>query len=355
MIEEGINPSQNTAPVNRVVVYYVTQPRTPTLRYTETGLPTTTESGNPDTSPEGQLYATFIQPFLDHQPQTTEVVEYFTEVLERRTNKWPTLAEAIRLCQSQHATLVIAKLGTLASNEFFTQQLLNAGVPFHCCDQPFVNHTILEGLHKHAQVQKKLHGELIREGLKLTSAKSGNPNAAEVISKVNKPKIDTAILFAFVLQIIVQDYRQKGYSQRQMVKHLNDEGFTAPEGGRWVLSQLQKVLERVRLNELAQQVAPLLPEFRNQGLSPTQMADTLNEKSIPALKRTGWSEPQVQKLLHRVHQIEEICAINQFVLQVLPILRYFTKKAVSTTEMLKHFENADIPVTHHSLVADMAI
>ena len=37
----------------------------------------------------------------------------------------------------------------------------------------------------------------------MTSAKSGNPNAAEVISKVNKPKIDTAIVFAFLLEPII--------------------------------------------------------------------------------------------------------------------------------------------------------
>jgi hypothetical protein len=99
-------------------------------------------------------------------------------------------------------------------------------------------------------VQRKLHGQLIREGLKMTSAKSGNPNAAEVISKVNKPKIDVAIVFADLLQPIIADYKRKGYSQRQMVKTLNEEGFTAPEGGKWVLSQLQKVLDRVRLNEV---------------------------------------------------------------------------------------------------------
>ena len=46
-----------------------------------------------------------------------------------------------------------------------------------------------------------------------------------------------------------------------MVKYLNDEGFTAPEGGRWVLSQLQKVLERVKLNELAQNVRSTWPQL----------------------------------------------------------------------------------------------
>ena len=298
------------------------------------------------------LHQQTISNFLATQTKPSSVAGSFVEMPEnKRTNKWPQLEQAIKECKQKNATLLIAELGTLTSNETFTQVLLGSGVAFYCCDQPFVNQTILEALCKHAQVQRKLHGKLIREGLKLTSAKSGNPNAAEVISIVNKPKIDTAIIFAFLLQPIISDYKRKGYSQRQMVKSLNEEGFTAPEGGRWVLSQLQKVLDRVRLNEIAIEVQPIMTEFSHVILTDAQLAEELNRKGVTSLKRTLWDEAQVKKLQARIAQIKDIELINRFVIDILPIIHQFRDQNISITEMLMQFENAGLPIKQTSAQA----
>lgn len=298
------------------------------------------EFGSPDKKPPA------IQEFLQDK-QNAQILEIYTEVFDnKRMMKWPQLQRALEACKRHRATLLIAELGTLTSNESFTQLLLESGVAFHCIDQPFVNQTILEALSKHAQVQRKLHGKLIREGLKMTSAKSGNPNAAEVISKVNKPKIDTAIAFAFLLQPIIQDYRRKGYSQRQMVKTLNDEGFTAPEGGKWVLSQLQKVLDRVRLNEIATEAKSVIDSCPKDSASISQIAELLNAKSIVSLKRGPWDEPQVKKLLERIQQIQDIVLINQFVLDLLPLLHEYSRRGLEPVEMLREFQQAGIPIRH---------
>ncbi len=294
-----------------------------------------------------------VEAFLSERHSRYEIIEAFIETPEhRRTAKWPQLQRALELCQTKGAALLILELGTLASNESFTQVLLASHVPFHCVDQPFVNQTILEALSKHAEVQRKLHGKLIREGLKMTSAKSGNPNAAEVISKVNKPKIDTAIVFAFLLQPIIQDYRRKGYSQRQMVKTLNEEGFTAPEGGKWVLSQLQKVLDRVRLNESATELKSMINEWNRQSLTALQIAEALNTKAIPSLKQPGWDEAQVKKLQDRIQQIEDITSINGFVLNLLPLLHEYRRHNLTPTEILVEFQQAGMPIRQsHALVA----
>lgn len=294
-----------------------------------------------------------ITEYLSNRTPKGEVLAYFTETPEsKRTSKWPQLQKALEACKRQGATLLIAELGTLTSNESFTQILLDSAVAFQCIDQPFVNQTILEALSKHAEVQRKLHGKLIREGLKMTSAKSGNPNAAEVISKVNKPKIDTAIVFAFLLQPIIQDYRRKGYSQRQMVKTLNEEGFTAPEGGKWVLSQLQKVLDRVRLNEIATDLKTILEECRASHHSATQIVETLNAKGVSPLKQPAWDESQVKKLQDRTQQIQDIVLINRFVLNLLPLLHEFRKKGLTSTEMLSEFHQAGLCIRQtHNLVA----
>ncbi len=286
-----------------------------------------------------------LQDFIKERKNQVQLLSACTEISEnRRTAKWPELQKALEICRQKNATLLIIELGNLASNESFTQTLLTSGIPFYCLDQPFVNQTILEALSKHAEVQRKLHGKLIREGLKMTTAKSGNPNAAEVISKVNKPKIDTAIVFALLLEPIIQDYRKKGYSQRQMVKMLNEEGFTAPEGGKWVLSQLQKVLDRVRLNEIAASIKPFVEECQTKALSLSEMAEAFNVKSLPSLKIPGWDDLQVKKLLDRIQQIKDITLINGFVLNLLPVLHEYQRRDFSPIDILKELNKAQIPI-----------
>lgn len=285
-----------------------------------------------------------INEFLSTYQPSGQVIGAFKEALEtRRSTKWPELQKALKLCEQRQATLLILELGTLTGNESFTQTLLKSGAHFHCIDQPFVNQTILEALSKHAEVQRKLHGKLIREGLKMTSAKSGNPNAAEVINRVNKPKIDTAIMFAFLLSPLIKDYREKKFSQRQMVKALNEEGFTAPEGGKWVLSQLQKVLDRVRLNEVAMELAPIISDF-DPNLNHAQMAERLNEKGITPLKQPLWDETQVKKLNDRLQQIQEITTINQFVLKLLPLLKEYHRQNKTPSQILTEFQEAHLPI-----------
>lgn len=286
-----------------------------------------------------------IENFLTSKSEPTQVVDTFIEVLEnRRHNKWSELQKAIACCKEKHATLLIAELGTLTSKETFVNILLHCNVNFYCCDQPFVDHGILDALHKHSQVQKKVHGRLIREGLEKTSAKSGNPNAAEVISKVNKPKIDAAIVFAFLLQPIVANYKQQGFSQRQMVKSLNEEGFTAPEGGKWVLSQLQKVLDRVKVNEVVMQTKSIVESLLNNHCNATEIAEELNKQQIPAIKKSNWDESQVNKILFRLEQIKDIENINKFVINLLPVIHEFKSRNYSSKQMLQYLENHDITI-----------
>lgn len=286
-----------------------------------------------------------IENFLTNKDQPIQIIDTFVESLEnRRHNKWSELQQAIACCKEKQANLLIAELGTLTSKENFVNILLHGNVNFYCCDQPFVDHSILDALHKHSQIQKKVHGRLIREGLEKTSAKSGNPNAAEVISKVNKPKIDAAIVFAFLLQPIVANYKQKGFSQRQMVKSLNEEGFTAPEGGKWVLSQLQKVLDRVKINEIVMQTKAVIEPLLINNLNASEIAEELNKQKLPTIKKSSWDEGQVNKILFRLEQIKDIENINKLLLNLLPVLHDFKSKNYSSKEILQSFENHGITI-----------
>lgn len=318
MIEEGQNLSHHETKVGcpAFVIYTVTSLKSGQRQpaFFDPHSPFSTE-----VNPEGQ--APLVKAFLNQQPGSISVLAHYVEIIDaKRQTRWPVLERALKLCSEKGASLLIAELGNLASYPQFSNTILQTTVPFYCCDQPFVDRPILEALQKHAQVQKKLHGDLIKKGLESTSAKSGNPKAAEVISKVNKPKIDAAILFAFFLSPIAKAHQH--LSQRQMVNTFNETGFTAPEGGKWVLSQLQKVLERVKLNDFSETLRLNHPELIDLTLSPEAFLEKLRNSQLPALKKGEWTLSQAQKTLQRLKQIDDILKMNTLFNRLLPILRY---------------------------------
>jgi hypothetical protein len=204
--------------------------------------------------------------------------------------------------------------------------LLESKVKFHCIDQPLVNDSTLLAVVENVRYLRERHSRRIREGLYHTLSQLGNPHALQEITKVNKPKTESAVLFALVLAPIIAYYRIQGYSQRKMVQVLNDEGFLAPEGGPWVLSQLQKVLERVDLNNLALDLTDTLDDFAAKKLTPEQMVKTL--KAMRPNKEE-WDEQLLNKVLERLHSIREILDFNQFVLETYPQILQMEQSGLS--------------------------
>lgn len=244
----------------------------------------------------------------------------------RTRHKWPELEAAINHCLSHQADLLIAEINHLTHNDSFTKhvlKLIQSDRQLFCCDQPYITKDNFQGITEHAKQQKMLHGQLIRAGLSRTLARSGNPHALEVISKVNKPKIDNAIIFAILLQPIIAYYQAKGLSQRKMVHALNEEGFTAPEGGHWVLSQLQKVLDRIKLNQVAFDLESQFKLYRSQGLSPSECADKLNEIKKACPLSNTWTAESVLKIQERITRVEEIIKFYSLVISLSPIIKKY--------------------------------
>lgn len=296
-----------------------------------------------------------IQDFTQQNPEAT-VLKNFIESseLSRPRHRWPALEEAIAFCLANKATLLIAEIRNLTSNDSFSkliQQLLDTTEGnIYCCDQPFVTRESFSALAEHAKQQKKLHGELIKAGLSRTTAKSGNPHASDVITKVNKPKIDNAIVYALMLQPIISDYLARGYSQRKMVTALNDEGFTAPEGGHWVLSQLQKVIERIRMNEAALTLEQRFLEYHARQFDNAAIANMLNNLAIPSPKGKEWDEQIVDKVSERIKQIHDIVRFNDFIIELMPILEKYHIDELTPDNLMNeiHAAGVTIPQIDHN-------
>jgi hypothetical protein len=280
-----------------------------------------------------------VQDFLKAHPESP-LLKTFVELGEnqRHRHRWPELSNAVTYCLENRAHLIISEIKNLTHNEAFAHQILRLigenrqkkdvladhfKGEFYCLDQPFIKIDNFQALYNHAKEQKKIHGQLIRAGLSRTTAKSGNPHASDVIAAVNKPKIDSAIVFALMLKPIIAEYESHGFSQRKMVIALNEEGFSAPEGGTWVLSQLQKVLDRIKMNEAALTLEKSFLEYRARQYDSAKISEILNSNSVPPPKDKIWTSETVDKVSERVKQIHDILRFNEFVIELMPILEKY--------------------------------
>jgi flagellar motor switch protein FliG len=127
----------------------------------------------------------------------------------------------------------------------------------------------------------------------------------------------------------------QGYSQRRMAQTLNDEGFSAPEGGHWVLSQLQKVLDRIDMNDVALTLCASLDEFDQKGYNNSQIAKALTAMRAKSPGRKPWDDYLVGKVKERLQTIREIADFNEFVVLVYPHVLEYLESGLSDEDIAK--------------------
>lgn len=95
-----------------------------------------------------------------------------------------------------------------------------------------------------AEIERDIISERTKMGLeraKSQGIKLGNPS----IDRINKKRVKDADRFARSVSPAIRDMSKRGFSQRCMVRELNERGIKARNGGGWSLRQVQKVLERI--------------------------------------------------------------------------------------------------------------
>jgi DNA-binding phage protein len=296
-------------------------------------------------SPEGMLTLEQQKQAIFHYcGNRKKILHYYVETHDKKHRELPQFLAAVAQAKKDDAELVIAQLQTLTRYESFTTPLLESKVRFHCIDQPLVNHETLLAVVANVHYLRERHSKRIREGLYQSLSQLGNPHALQEITKVNKPKTESAILFAMVLAPIIAYYRISGYSQRKMVQVLNDEGFLAPEGGPWVLSQLQKVLERVDLNNLALDLTETLDDFSRKQYTPEQMVKGLKAMRISLPNKETWDVHELNKVIDRLHAIRELLEFNQFVLEKGTELFQIQAAGLSYSEIADKLNKDQLPL-----------
>jgi DNA invertase Pin-like site-specific DNA recombinase len=174
------------------------------------------------------------------------------EVESGKRNDRPALAEALRLCRQQKATLVIAKLDRLARNVHFISGLMESGVEFLAVDMPSANRFVVHILAAVAEQE------------------------AEAISKRTKAALAAAKERGTVLggrRVSAERFAEIGVTARQILSAQAAKGSA--------------------------KVLPTIAEIQGQGINTLRaIATELNAREIPTPRRLGeWSAVQVRRVM----------------------------------------------------------
>jgi DNA invertase Pin-like site-specific DNA recombinase len=176
------------------------------------------------------------------------------EIESGKKNDRPALAEALRLCRQQKATLVIAKLDRLARNVHFISGLMEAGVEFLAVDMPsanrFVVHILAAVAEQEAEAISKRTKAALAAARERGTVLGGRRVSAERFARIGAAarqifSAQAAKGRAQVLPIIAEIQGQGTTTLRAIAAELNVRAVDAPRGGEWSAVQVQRVLTSI--------------------------------------------------------------------------------------------------------------
>lgn len=177
----------------------------------------------------------------------------FTEVESGRMNDRPALAQAVKLCKREKATLVVATLDRLTRDLAFGATLLNdTKVKFVCADFPEASREMLQMRMVFAEWEARRIGERTKaalQELKKKGVKLGSPNP-EVGSAAGVKAVQAkADAYADRVGPVVRDIIRKSGAKtlRDIASALSDRGVETPRGNSdWAPSQVSNLLKRIK-------------------------------------------------------------------------------------------------------------
>lgn len=193
---------------------------------------------------------------LDAQRATVEafarqhggaIVAQHVEVESGKRSDRPELAKALAAARKAKATLLIAKLDRLARNVAFIANLMDAGVDFVACDQPFASRLTLHILAAVAEDEARRTSERTKAALaaaKARGVKLGSPRAAETSAGARAARSAYATKANASTRAVIREIQGAGISTLAgIAKTLEARGVRTPRGGTtWQRTQVARLI-----------------------------------------------------------------------------------------------------------------
>lgn len=185
------------------------------------------------------------------------LLEEFTETESGKKSDRPKLKEALSMCRKTGSILICAKLDRLSRNVAFTSKLLESDVDIVFCDFPQANKLILHIISSIAEYEANLISQRTKQslqakkarGVKLGKSENLMNNHKQAIANSNRTNKENAKsnLNNMRAVALLRSMVNEGKKPSEMADLLNEQGFTASRGGKFQITQVNRLLQRYSL------------------------------------------------------------------------------------------------------------
>lgn len=186
-----------------------------------------------------------------------KIIATYTEVESGKRKDRPQLSKAIAHAKRSNAVLVVAKLDRLARNVAFLSAIMESGVEFVACDNQHANRLTIHILAAVAEDEALRISERTKAALAAYKARGGilgatRPECRNLTDEGRKQGARAAGIavknaadeaYSDLLPML-QEWREQGQTLQQIADTLNEQGHTTRRGKPWNPSQVMRVLQR---------------------------------------------------------------------------------------------------------------
>jgi DNA invertase Pin-like site-specific DNA recombinase len=179
------------------------------------------------------------------------IVEAYVEVESGKRSDRPELVRALEAARKARATLLIAKLDRLARNVLFIATLMDAGVDFVACDQPFASRLTLHILAAVAEDEARRTSERTKAALQVAKVRLakegkrlGSPIAAQTAAMARAARSAKATRANATTRAVVREIQASGVATLSgIAKALEARGVRTPAGrSTWQAVQVSRLM-----------------------------------------------------------------------------------------------------------------
>jgi DNA invertase Pin-like site-specific DNA recombinase len=172
-----------------------------------------------------------------------ELVADFCEIESGKRSDRPQLTASIAAAKKAKATLIIAKLDRLARNVHFISGLMESSVDFIAADNPHANKLLVHLLAAFAEHEREQISQRTKDALAAAKARGIRlgRNGADRLAPAYRAE---AVGRARQLAPLLAEWKDAGMSARRMAAELTARGIATPSGGRWHAQTVLRMIDR---------------------------------------------------------------------------------------------------------------
>jgi len=183
--------------------------------------------------------------------QGGELLGEFVEVESGKRNDRPELLKAISRCQVSRATLIIAKLDRLSRNVAFIANLMDSGIDFVACDNPYATRLTIHILAAIAEHEREMISRRTKEALAAAKAKGvvlGGARGTIITDRMRRASVavrqQASMAYLTSVMPTISYLRANGHSLGATARKLNNMHIYTVRGGQWTATAVKRVLEK---------------------------------------------------------------------------------------------------------------